>query len=323
VHHRGQHYPGEHPPIIERDLFERAQRQLDENRVARKDGRNIDDPSLLTGLLFDSAGRRMTPNHACKGSRRYRYYVSRPEPALTNEPLMRVPAGEVEKAIVDQLAVALSDPGLLHRLIERCGSEDVPIRQIRGMLDDLLSRLLHARKSERRCVLSTLLRRIELHSDRLEVQARVPSLSEQGSDAAPGQEACEPLDLPLTIPISTVRAGGEVRLLLPPSPGLSKGRQDPALVALVAKAWTARQALTSSRGVSIDEAAADMGLKVDYFRVLVRISFLAPNIVSAILEGRQSGTLTRQKLARMTDLPLEWEAQRELLGFAAELREAA
>jgi len=66
-----------------------------------------------------------------------------------------------------------------------------------------------------------------------------------------------------------------------------------------------------------------MGLKADYFRVLVRISFLAPDIVAAILEGRQPGTLTRHKLARMTDLPLEWDEQRRTLGFADQLREAA
>jgi len=66
-----------------------------------------------------------------------------------------------------------------------------------------------------------------------------------------------------------------------------------------------------------------MGLKADYFRVLVRISFLAPDIVVAILEGRQPGMLTRQKLARMTDLPLEREAQRRVLGFSAEIRNAA
>ncbi len=323
VHHRGQHYPGEHSAIIDQAIFERAQRQHDENRVARKHGRNIDDPSLLTGLLFDSSGRRMTPNHACKGSRRYRYYVSRPEPALSNEPLMRVPAGEVEKAIVDQLAAALGDPDLLHRMIERCGSEDVPIRQIRSMLDDLVSRLLHGSKTERRSLLPSLLRRVELHRDRLEVEARVPALSEHNNGTASSEDGCEALELPLTIPISTVRAGGEVRLLLPPSPQSSNGRPDPALIALVAKAWTARRTLTSTPGISVDEAAAGMGLKVDYFRVLVRISFLAPDIVAAILEGRQPGSLTRHKLARMSNLPIEWEAQRRALGFTGQLREAA
>ena len=167
VHHRGQHYPGEHTGIIDPDLFELAQRQHGENRVARKHGRNIIDPSLLTGLLFDSVGRRMTPKHACKGSRRYRYDLSQADLARSNEPVLRVPAGEVEQAIVDQLAAALTDPDLLHRLIERCGDEDVPIRQIRSMLESLVSRLLHGSKVERRLLLHTLLQRIELHSDRL------------------------------------------------------------------------------------------------------------------------------------------------------------
>ena len=323
VHHRGQHYPGEHPPILDRELFDRAQRQLEDNRVARKQGRNIVDPSLLTGLLFDSAGRRMRPNHACKGSRRYRYYVSRPELALTDEPLLRVPAGEVEKAIVDQLAAALADPDLLHHLIERCGSEGVPIRQIKGMLDELVAVLLRGSKAERRSLLPTLLCRVELHKDRLEVQARVPSLSEQGAEAGPAGEVSQSLELPLTIPVSTVRAGGEVRLLLPPSPAAATGRRDPALLGLVAKAWTARQALNSRPGISVEEAAERIGLKADYFRVLVRISFLAPDILAAILEGRQPATLTRQKLARMTNLPLEWEAQRIMLGFDTKLRKAA
>ena len=322
VHHRGQHYPGEHTGIIDPDLFELAQRQHGENRVARKHGRNIIDPSLLTGLLFDSVGRRMTPKHACKGSRRYRYYLSQADLARSNEPVLRVPAGEVEQAIVDQLAAALTDPDLLHRLIERCGDEDVPIRQIRSMLDDLVSRLLHGSKAERRLMLHTVVRRIELHSDRMEVVARVPALCEQTGGAASFEGGSNSLELPLTIPISTLRAGGEVRLLLLPSPRSGNGRQDASLIALVAKAWTAREAITAP-GVTVDEAAAGMGLKADYFRVLVRISFLAPDILAAILEGRQSGTFTRQKLARMTDLPFEWGAQRRVLGFPSELRDAA
>jgi hypothetical protein len=244
------------------------------------------------------------------------------DPALPKKPLTRVPAGEVEKAITDQLAAALTDPDLLNRLIERCGSDDVPIRQIRSMLDDLVARLLHRSKAERRALLHTIVRRIKLHSDRLEVEARVPSLSEETGTAL-CNDGCDSLELPLTISISTVRAGREVRLLLPPSLRSGKGRHDGALIALVAKAWTARQALRSSPGITVDEAAAGMGLKPDYFRVLIRTSFLAPDIVAAILEGRQPGTLTRQKLARVTDLPLEWEEQRFVFGLPSGLRDAA
>jgi hypothetical protein len=265
----------------------------------------------------------MTSSHASKGSRRYRYYVSKPEPELSNEPLMRVPAGEVEKAVVQQVAAALGEPDLLHRMIERCGSEDVPIRQIRGMLDDLVATLLHGSKAERRSLLTTLLRRVELHPDRLEVEARLPALVDQMGGASFSGAAGEILELPLTIPITTSRVGGEVRLLLPPSPRASDVSQDAALIGLLTKAWTARQSLTSTPPVSVEKAAAAMGLKLDYYRVLVRISFLAPDVVAAILEGRQPATLTRQRLARLTDLPFEWKLQRRALGFADELREAA
>ncbi len=316
VHHRGQHYPGEHPAIIDSDMFARAQQQHKENCVARKHGRNIDDPSLLTGLLFDNAGRRMTPNHACKGSRRYRYYVSRSDEASSGEPTMRVPAGEIEKALVGELAAALGDPDLLHRLIEGCSSEDVPIRQIRGMLEGLVFKLLHGSKAERRALLPTLVRRVDLHGDRLEVDARVPRVGEGADDPANAEGTCPSQELSLTIPISKVRTGGEVRLVLAPSPLSNNGRHDAALIALVAKSWTARQALTSDARANVNAAAEGMGVQVSYFRVLVRLGFLAPDIVVAIVEGRQPATLTRQNLARAKDLPLGWAAQRRALGFA-------
>jgi site-specific DNA recombinase len=43
---------------------------------------------------------------------------------------------------------------------------------------------------------------------------------------------------------------------------------------------------------------------------------LAPDIVTAIHDGRQPATLNRQRLARTTNLPIEWSAQRMALGFA-------
>jgi hypothetical protein len=81
----------------------------------------------------------------------------------------------------------------------------------------------------------------------------------------------------------------------------------------VVKAWAARWAAEKS-GQSIHETAAQQNMHADYFARLVRLGYLAPDIITAIVEGRQPAQLTRQKLARLT-LPLEWQAQRQLLGF--------
>ena len=54
-----------------------------------------------------------------------------------------------------------------------------------------------------------------------------------------------------------------------------------------------------------------------YVTRLLRLTYLAPDIVTALVEGRQPIELTAKRLMDDTRLPLEWQAQRELLGFAA------
>lgn len=49
---------------------------------------------------------------------------------------------------------------------------------------------------------------------------------------------------------------------------------------------------------------------------LVRLSWLAPDIVDAILGGRQPAGLTGRRLLRIGNLPMDWSGQRRALGFA-------
>lgn len=76
--HGKKSYPGAHPAIIDAALFNEVQTRLAmslERGASRDD--NGRDPLLLSGLIFDAAGERMSPSHV-KGPRGriYRYYVS-------------------------------------------------------------------------------------------------------------------------------------------------------------------------------------------------------------------------------------------------------
>ena len=317
VRHRGQHYPGEHTAIVACGVFQQAQQQMKENRVTRQNGRNIVEPSLLLGLLFDGQGRPMSPSHACKGSRRYRYYVSRPAPGMSH-PLIRIPAGEVETAVVKQLMLALSDPDLLHSLIENNGDDGAPIERILHMLREVVAQLSHGSNSQRRALLPLLLRRVDLLQNTLKIAARVPALSEFDQSSIMPANTPASRELSLTIPIRRAHIAGEVRLIIAPSFEPSRNSHDPPLIDLVTKAWAARQALNLEPDGSVAATAAKMGFDEEYFRVLLKISFLAPDIVTAIVNGRQPRSLTRQKLARIKGLPMDWEAQRVALGFDCE-----
>ena len=108
LNHRGQSFPAEHPPIVDAALFAAVQARLDANRVSHETRRQGGE-ALLTGLIFDDRGNRMSPTHATRRGLRYRYYVStalvqgRRADAGT---VARVPAEAIETAVCDALAVA-------------------------------------------------------------------------------------------------------------------------------------------------------------------------------------------------------------------------
>jgi site-specific DNA recombinase len=73
--YRGEVHKGEHPPILDLDLFDAVQQRLRDRRIERSKLR-LSSPALLAGKVFDDRNNPMTPTHANKGGVRYRYYVS-------------------------------------------------------------------------------------------------------------------------------------------------------------------------------------------------------------------------------------------------------
>jgi len=71
----------------------------------------------------------------------------------------------------------------------------------------------------------------------------------------------------------------------------------------------------SSDGVPFAALAKREGVSPSYFTRLVRLSYLAPDITQAILDGRQPRDLTGDKLLAHSRLPLAWHQQRTVLGF--------
>ena len=102
LNHRGQSYPADHAPIIDRETFEAVQARLAQNLAARRQTRTPSH-ALLIGKIFDDRGNLMTPSYAVKSGVRYRYYVSR---AITegrkNEAgsIARVAAVEIERVVL-------------------------------------------------------------------------------------------------------------------------------------------------------------------------------------------------------------------------------
>ena len=111
IRHKGVRHPGLHESIVDRELWEKTQLLL-RSQAVRGTSRTKAVASPLMGRLFDESGQSVTPSHAVKGERRYRYYVSRSLIKGTADSAgrgWRLPAPEIERTVAVSACQILSD----------------------------------------------------------------------------------------------------------------------------------------------------------------------------------------------------------------------
>jgi site-specific DNA recombinase len=286
VRHREELYEGEHDAIIDEALWNDAQRVMLENGSERKLGSKLKAPSLLTGMLTDPDGNEMTPSHACKGSKRYRYYITREASGDTFSKSWRVPAGDLDKLVVKALA------SLLRKRGEQAVATDAGDLDALELARDLAAALPSMPVPEQRQVALDVGLAVRLSANSITVATSKGAALEATLDAL------------------LTRRGYELRLALPPEDVESSRGPDPVLLKLVAHANAAQQMALSGEP---HPAVVQYGRR--HLERLVRISWLAPDILTAIVEGRQPVELTARRLMRASTIPLDWRGQRAMFGL--------
>src|ERR1700732_333326 len=137
IAHKGARYPGQHEAILDRETWDSVQDQL-RDAAPEQRGRVTGPRSPLIGKLFDEAGHRLTPSHATKAGRRYRYYVSRPlvtETAKQHPGAWRIPATRLEHLIATEAATMLGEPSAIAAVLENAGLEPENVPAALAMAD--------------------------------------------------------------------------------------------------------------------------------------------------------------------------------------------
>ena len=91
---------------------------------------------------------------------------------------------------------------------------------------------------------------------------------------------------------------------------------DTTLIRLLVRGQKIAKRMFESNCPPLEAIAHEERITASYATRLVRLAFLAPDIVAAILAGKQPTWLTANKLMADTRLPLDWRDQRAALGFA-------
>jgi site-specific DNA recombinase len=318
--HNEESYLGEHEPIIDQPLWDAVQAQLASNAAQRNDGGKTRQPSLLAGMLFDGDGNRMTPSHAVKKGTRYRYYVSRSlitKDRTEGSAGMRVPAAEIEQLVTSRVRQWLLDRGSIYKATSARFPDPSTQRRLAARAEEIGKRWPEFPVTRSRAVLAALIERIEVSVDQIEIRLRPRQLNALlDVAAAPIQGVIDDETEIVSVPIRLRRAGREIRMVIDGTDPFAASKPDARLIKLLLKARRFNATLVGSDEVPFAALAEREGVSPSYFTRLVRLSYLAPDITHAILDGRQPRDLTAEKLLEHSRLPLAWHDQRTALGFA-------
>ena len=179
--HKGTSYPGEHEAIISKPLWDKVQAILSAGARQRAGRTRAQTPALLKGIIFGPTGCAMTPTHTRKGGRLYRYYIAtdllkHDAPACT---VRRVPAAEIEGAVVDQVRGLLRSPEMIVRTWRAgkrlvAGLDESEVRAALQRLDPVWNELFPAEQAR---VIQLLVERVDVSPDGVDIQLRTEGLS--------------------------------------------------------------------------------------------------------------------------------------------------
>ena len=127
LRHKELWYQAEHPPIITKSIWDDAHAILSTNGRVRATTTRAKTQYLLKGIVFGSDGRAMSPFQTAKqNGRRYRYYV--PQRDIKEHAgasgLPRMPAAELESAVLEQLRGHLRSPDVVRDVLPQAQKYD-------------------------------------------------------------------------------------------------------------------------------------------------------------------------------------------------------
>ena len=120
--------------------------------------------------------------------------------------------------------------------------------------------------------------------------------------------------LTVRVPMTFTKRGGRKLVISPdgaPSGAPPRPRVDTTIVKALARAFRWRKMLETGAYGTVEEIAAAEKINASYVSRVLRLTLLAPDIVEAILDGRQPAETTLAVL--MTPFPVAWVGQRESL----------
>jgi hypothetical protein len=263
-------------------------------------------------VLFDVTGVLYTPTHANKKGCRYRYFTSQAAIKRTQsgDAPTRIPAPDLEKAIIDRLLEWLQAPEqLLTAVRDETGSSSPAegfYSRLNAQAEKTARSWLERIAEDRTLFLKNVIERVIVHRDHVDVRLHVPALVNEIFGAGGGSTAGL---LPIAViecPFHHVRQGRAVRLVVG-NTSLTTYASRMAILKAIARARRWYEQITSGEVSSIEQLASMHGVSPGLIHKHMRLVPLSPQRVEGFMTRPESMPISLHDL--LTAVPISWREQ--------------
>lgn len=303
VRHKDQLHDGEHDAILDAELWQQVQTLMAEQRMERAAAKNQHHEILFKGKVFDPEGRIFTTTYTMRGGKRYHYYLNK----LSKS---RIGISELNSIMRNALGSLMHH--LQHLVIAGLSQAEVA------------ARYPHAVDA----IAQQAVERIILHHDTITVMVSKQRLSRTIEQAVPStidstehipiqmdvQDRGDIIEITLNIAFRSY-AGRKIAYSTTQGVvSIQQTNHDTSLITAIVRSYKWNRMIERGEITIASDIAKLEGVERTYASDVLRLKYLAPDIVTMIMNGTQPRTLNVSQLVRQK-LPLDWQAQKALLNI--------
>jgi len=309
IQHKDKLYEGQHEAILDPKIWDAVQAQLNKHTSKRKAHHNSKSPAFLSGLLFDDTGNKLVTHSTRNHGRDYHYYVTQKLRTGDEDSGWRIPIKTIEPIVINTLTSAFSSKEALLELLDIKNPSAHLLQTLVNQGQNLNTKIESADYQDRKDLLHKLIDKIILSPNCLNIIFKPLGLARYVEI-----ELSEESNISISKLMTIRRRGQEMKMVIG---GLEKKNSSPdsALIQLIAKAHLLKSELEDGTVDSIKAFAIKHKIDHGDAKNLMPLSYLAPSIVEDILSGHQPTDLTARRLKYLSNLPTDWNDQRQFLGF--------
>ena len=317
IPHKKNIYEGQHEAIVSQELFDEAQKIKSKNRTGRLAPSRFIEHSLLKGFITcDCCQAAMVSTRSNKKNKVYEYYTSvrAVKEGFKNCQIGSIPAGEMDNFVLQQIELIIKSPKIIFVLIEEAKivRPDIKDVQVLDKLNGSESFIHHLSSTTQRQLLMLLVKKIRVNADRIKIIYTELAITLMGNGM---KEQLFPNNIDgeeneIMYRICLRRRRGSLKIFAPEK--YKPDENNPLYLTLIkAFVW---QDKMKKENIFLDELAKREGLSREYIGKVMRMTYLAPDIVTAIVDGAYPKTLSLKKILE-SEIPILWTQQRIKYGF--------